>query len=326
MGAAISVSVQLHTSARHALSEKHKETDPMSATEWFSKCHQINVLDSTINYYDSAPESKTDKVVILLHGNPTSSYIWRNIVPHIQDEYRCIAPDLIGMGASGRLCQSAYRFQDHYEYIEAWINKMMLPDRVTFVCQDWGSGIAFHWCHMHPERVKAIVHTESLVMPATSWKQWPLMHKLIFRSLRTKPGEKMILKDNFFIERILPANTLRKLHEVEMNAYRQPFVVKGESRRPMLTWPREIPFISEGPYDVLKVVQDYARFMERSESIPKLFIEADPGVFSKAISETAKAWPNTRTVKVRGLHYVQEDSPKEIGHAIANFLGSVYTT
>ncbi|XP_046849944.1 coelenterazine h 2-monooxygenase-like [Xenia sp. Carnegie-2017] len=131
MGAAISVSVQLHTSARHALSEKNKATDPISATEWFSKCHQINVLDSTINYYDSAPESKTDKVVILLHGNPTSSYIWRNIVPHIQDEYRCIAPDLIGMGGSGRLCQSAYRFQDHYEYIEAWINKMMLPDRVT---------------------------------------------------------------------------------------------------------------------------------------------------------------------------------------------------
>ncbi|XP_028391043.1 coelenterazine h 2-monooxygenase-like [Dendronephthya gigantea] len=298
----------------------------MSADEWLSKCKQIPVLDSTISYYDSAPDTAGKEVVVFLHGNPTYSYIWRNITPHIEEKYRCLAPDLIGMGASGKLPESSYKFQDHYKYIEVWIDAMKLPTKITIVCHDWGSGIAFHWCHMHPERVKSLVHGESVVMPATSWKQWPMMPKLIFQNLREKPGEKLVLKKNFFIERLIPANTLRKLHRVEMDAYRQPFLEKGESRRPMVTWPKEIPFESEGPYDVLKIVQDYGRFMKQSEGIPKLFIEADPGVFSKAIAETAMSWPNTRTVKVKGLHYLQEDSPYEIGKAITEFLEEVHHT
>lgn len=297
----------------------------MTADEWFSKCRQIQVLDSVMNYYDSAPEDESaSEVVIFLHGNPTHSYIWRNIIPHIEGKFRCLAPDLIGMGASGRLPDSSYRFQDHFKYIEAWIDAMKLPTKITIVCHDWGSGLAFHWCHMHSDRIKALVHTESVVMPATSWKQWPFMPKLIFQSLRGNPGEKMVLKRNFFIERLIPANTLRKLHRVEMEAYRQPFLEKGERRRPMLTWPKEIPFESEGPYDVLKIVHDYGRFMKQTHGIPKLFIEADPGVFSKAISETAMSWPNTKCVKVKGLHYLQEDSPVEIGQAIAEFLKEVY--
>lgn len=324
MGSVLSLTVQCHTSLRHVVSHARGENSPLSAEEWFAKCSQIQVLDSTMSYYDSAPQDETSEVVIFLHGNPTYSYIWRNIIPHIEGEYRCLAPDLIGMGASGRLPECSYRFLDHYKYIEAWIDAMKLPSKITIVCHDWGSGLGFHWCHMHADRVKALIHTESVVMPATSWKQWPIMPKVIFQSLRTKPGEKMVLKRNFFIERLIPANTLRKLHRVEMEAYRQPFLEKGESRRPMLTWPKEIPFESEGPYDVLKIVQDYGRFMKQSEGIPKLFIEADPGVFSKAISETAKSWPNTRTVKVKGLHYIQEDSPVEIGQAIAEFLKQVY--
>ena len=325
MGSVISLTVQCHTSLRHAVSHTRDDSDLISADEWLKKCREINVLDSTINYYDSAPQSENSEVVVFIHGNPTYSYIWRNIVPHIEGQYRCLAPDLIGMGSSGRLPESSYRFLDHYKYIEAWIEAMKLPSKITIVCHDWGSGLAFHWCHMHPNRVKALVHAESVVMPATSWKQWPIMPKLIFRSLRGKPGEKMVLKRNFFIERLIPANTLRKLHRVEMEAYRQPYLESGESRRPMLTWPREIPFESEGPYDVLKIVQDYGCFMKQSDGIPKLFIEADPGVFSKAISETAKSWSNTKTVKVKGLHYLQEDSPVEIGQAIAEFLKEVYS-
>ena len=326
MGSLVSLTVQCHTSLRHVVSHAVEESNPISAAEWFAKCKQVKVLDSTMSYYDSAPQDEANEVVLFLHGNPMYSYIWRNIIPHIEGQYRCLAPDLIGMGASGRLPESSYRFFDQYKYIEAWIDAMKLPSKITIVCHDWGSGLAFHWCHMHPDRIKALVHSESVVMPATSWKQWPIMPKIIFRSLRTKPGEKMVLRKNFFIERLIPANTLRKLHTVEMDAYRQPFLEKGERRRPMLTWPREIPFESEGPYDVLKIVQDYGRFMKQSEGIPKLFIEADPGVFSKAISETAKSWPNTRAVKVKGLHYLQEDSPAEIGQAIADFLTEVYPT
>lgn len=320
----LSLTVQCHTSLRHLGVKTRDETNPITAQEWSEKCTQIPVLDSSITYYDSSPGSESQDVVVFLHGNPTYSYLWRNITPHIEREYRCLAPDLIGMGASGKIPGNSYRFLDHYKYIEAWIDAMDLPNKITIVCHDWGSGLAFHWCHMHPNRVKGLVHAESVVMPATSWKQWPFMPKLIFQSLRTKPGEKLILKKNFFIERLLPANTMRKLHKVELDAYRQPFLQKGESRRPMLTWPKEIPFESEGPYDVLKIVQEYGRFMRQSHGIPKLFIEADPGVFSKAILETAKSWPNTRTVKVKGLHYIQEDSPVEIGQAIAEFLKDVY--
>ena len=302
-------------------------SNPISAAEWSERCREIQVLDSTMTYYDSMPEGQSSEgeVVVFLHGNPTYSYIWRNILPHIEGGVRCLAPDLIGMGGSGRLVECSYRFLDHYQYLEAWIEAMRLPSKITIVCHDWGSGLAFHWCHMHPERVRALIHTESVVMPATSWKQWPLMPKVIFKSLRRKRGERMVLKRNFFVERLIPANTLRRLHRVEMDAYRQPFLEKGEARRTMLTWPKEIPFESEGPYDVLKIVQDYGRFMKQSHGIPKLFIEAEPGVFSKAISETAMSWPNTKKVRVKGLHYVQEDAPTEIGESIADFLKDVYS-
>ena len=332
MGSALSLTVHCHTTLRRALKQSadtHEKdpAGPITAEQWYGRCSRVDVLDSSVTYYDSSPKDDGDEVVVFLHGNPTCSYIWRNVVPYVEDGgARCLAPDLIGMGASGKSGNDSYRFVDHYRYLDAWLERMELPSKVTLVCHDWGSGLAFHWCHMHPERVRALVHMESVVMPSSSWKQWPLMPKMIFHSLRSEAGEKMVLRKNFFIERLLPANTLRKLKPVEMDAYRQPFLEKGESRRPMLTWPREIPFESEGPYDVLKIVQDYGRFMRQSTAhIPKLFIEADPGVFSKAISETALSWPNTETVKVKGLHYLQEDSATEIGESIARFLRGVYT-
>ena len=244
-------------------------------------------------------------------------------MPYIEPTARCLAPDLIGMGASGKSPANSYRFLDHYKYLEEWLERMQLPNKITLVCHDWGSALAFHWCSLYPERVRALVHMESVVMPATSWKQWPFVPKAIFRSLRSKTGEKLVLGNNFFVERMLPENTLRKLSKAEMDAYRKPFIEQGEVRRPMLTWPREIPFESEGPYDVLKIVHDYGRFMRQSAAIPKLFIQAVPGFLSKAITETALSWPNTRTVKVRGLHYIQEDSPTEVGQAIVGFLDDV---
>lgn len=330
IGSALSFAVHCHTTLKHALKPtretRNQFANPMTASVWFGQCHRVDVLDSHMSYYDSAPESNgEDEVVVFLHGNPTSSYLWRNVIPFVEGNARCLAPDLIGMGESGKSSNDSYRFIDHYRYFEAWMDRMNLPKKVTVVCHDWGSGLVFHWCHMHPDRVRALVHMESVVMPSTSWKQWPLLPKKIFQSLRSEAGEKMILKRNFFVERMLPENTIRKLKSVEMDAYRHPFLKKGECRRPMLTWPREIPFETEGPYDVLKIVHDYGRFMKQSADIPKLFIEADPGIFSKAILETALSWPNTRTVKVKGLHYIQEDSPTEIGESIATFLKEVYT-
>lgn len=331
MSSLLSFTVHCHTTLKRAfkptVTERGKgSTNLITATEWLEQCRRVDVLDSNISYYDSAPDDNGEEseVVVFLHGNPTYSYIWRNVIPPVVDNARCIAPDLIGMGASGKVPNNSYRFVDHYKYFESWMDNMNLPSRVTLVCQDWGSGLAFHWCHLHPERVKALVHMESVVMPSTSWKQWPMIPKMIFQSLRSETGDKMVLKRNFFVERMIPANTIRKLKPIEMDAYRQPFLEKGEPRRPMLTWPREIPFESEGPYDVLKIVQDYGRFMKQSGNFPKLFIEADPGIFSKAIKETALSWPNTRTVKIKGLHYIQEDSPVEVGESIATFLKEVY--
>ncbi|XP_070562421.1 coelenterazine h 2-monooxygenase-like [Ptychodera flava] len=299
-----------------------RNTSSAAGDEWFSKCRSVRVLDSEMNYYDSAPPQAEFKrnAVVFLHGNPTSSFLWRNVIPHVEGVARCLAPDLIGMGKSAKLPSHSYRFVDHYRYLSAWMEAVGLPEKVTIVCHDWGSGLGLHWCHQHQQRVQAIVHMESIVAVVKSWDSFPEIARNIFQGMRSENGEEIVLKKNMFVERLLPGAIIRELSEDEMNAYRMPFLDEGESRRPTLTWPREIPVRTEGPQDVVDIVDAYSSWLAQSKDIPKLYIHAQPGFFSGYIKAVTKNWPNHRVVTVKGLHFVQEDSPKEIGTAIEEFL------
>jgi haloalkane dehalogenase len=260
----------------------------------------------------------TGPPVVFLHGNPTSSYLWRNVIPHVSPRARCLAPDLIGMGESGKAPVGSYRFVDHARYLDAWFDAVGLTREVTLVVHDWGSALGFHWARRHPERVAGLVYMEAIVRPLT-WAEWPENARAIFQGMRSPAGEGIVLEKNAFVERILPASILRTLSAEEMAAYRRPFHEPGESRRPVLTWPREIPIDGE-PADVVAIVDAYAAWLAASP-VPKLFVDADPGsILVGAQREFCRQWPNQDEVTVRGLHFVQEDSPAEIGRAIAGFL------
>lgn len=278
---------------------------------------RVRVLDSEMAYVEAGGGDP----VVFLHGNPTSSYLWRNVVPGVTGQGRCLAPDLIGMGDSGKAPGGSYRFADHARYLDAWFEALGLVRRVTLVVHDWGSALGFHWAARHPERVRALVYMEAIVRPL-AWAEWPDNARGIFQAMRSTAGESLILDKNVFVERILPASVVRRLGDDEMRAYRRPWLEAGESRRPMLTWPREIPLDGE-PADVAAVVDAYARWLSAS-ALPKLFVNADPGsILVGAQREFCRAWPNQREVTVPGLHFVQEDSPADIGAAIARFLGEI---
>jgi len=275
---------------------------------------RVKVLDTEMAYVDTG---RGDPIVFL-HGNPTSSYLWRNVIPHLEPYGRCLAPDLVGMGASGRTPRGSYRFVDHAAYLDAWFDALGLIRNVTLVGHDWGSALGFHWAQCHPERVAAIAYMEGIVRPLT-WEEWPERARPIFQALRSPAGEEMVLEKNLFVERILPASILRRLADEEMAEYRRPFLEPGESRRPTLQWPREIPISSE-PADVVAIVEQYAQWLSVSP-LPKLFVNADPGtILVGAQRESCRRWPNQDEVTVKGLHFIQEDSPTEIGQAIAAWM------
>ena len=275
---------------------------------------RVAVLDSEMAYVDTGAGDP----VVLLHGNPTSSYLWRNVIPHLEGSGRCLAPDLIGMGQSGKAPSGSYRFADHTRYLDAWFEALGLVGNVALVGHDWGSALAFHWAHRHRERVRAIVYMEAIVMPL-GWDEWPEAARDIFQALRSPAGEAMVLEKNIFVERILPASVMRKLTDEEMAVYRRPYLEPGESRRPTLTWPREIPIDGE-PKDVVDIVESYGRWLAQSE-LPKLFVNAQPGVILTGRQRAfCRSWPNQREVTVEGSHFLQEDSPHEIGQAVADFL------
>ena len=255
--------------------------------------------------------------IVFLHGNPTSSFLWRNIIPHLSAGARCLAPDLIGMGDSGKSSSGEYRFIDHAKHLDAWFDALGLKQKVTLVIHDWGSSLGFYWAHRHPEAVKGLAYMEAIVRPL-KFEDWNPQVANLFKALRSPAGDEMILQKNVFIERILPGSVLRKLTDEEMTTYRKPYVEPGESRRPTLTWPRQIPFEGE-PADVNKIVDDYSKWLAQS-AIPKLFINADPGaILIGAQREFCRTWPNQREVSVKGSHFIQEDSPHEIGTAIAEW-------
>ncbi len=259
--------------------------------------------------------------IVLLHGNPTSSYLWRDVIPELATLGRCIAPDLIGMGDSEKLEPSGperYTFVEHRKYLDALLETLHVDNNVALVIHDWGSALGFDWARRHPEKVRGIAYMEAIVRPVT-WAEWPDSARNIFQAFRSPAGEELILQKNVFVERVLPASILRKLNDEEMEEYRRPFAEAGEGRRPTLTWPRQIPVDGE-PEDVVKIAQAYADWLKTSP-IPKLFINADPGsILIGAQREFCRSWPNQSEVTVPGLHFIQEDSGAEIGRVIANWL------
>ena len=287
-------------------------SDPIPAADPYPR-RRVRVLDSEMAYVDVGAGDPA----VFLHGNPTSSYLWRNVIPHVESVGRCLAPDLIGMGDSGRAPAGSYRFVDHARYLDAWFEALGLT-RVTLVVHDWGSALGFHWARRHPERVRGIAYMEALVRPVT-WEEWPEVARQVFQAMRSPAGEEMVLTKNVFVERILPRSVLRGLGEVEMAVYRRPYLEPGESRRPTLTWPRQIPIEGE-PADVVAIADAYSRWLATSD-VPKLFVNADPGVILTGPQrEFCRRWPNQREITVRGSHFVQEDSPHEIGRALAEFV------
>ena len=258
--------------------------------------------------------------IIFQHGNPTSSYLWRNIMPHLADQGRCIAVDLIGMGDSDKLDNSGpdrYTLLEHRTYWDAALEAIGVENNVTFVIHDWGSALGFDWANRHRESVMGIAYMEAIVMPVT-WDQWPDAARGVFQGFRSPAGEEMALDKNVFVEKVLPGSIIRELSDEEMSIYRKPFAEQGEDRRPTLTWPRQIP-IEGTPVEVVALVSSYADWLSQSD-VPKLFVNAEPGaILIGEQREFCRSWPNQEEVTVKGNHFLQEDSPDEIGKAIAEW-------
>ena len=262
--------------------------------------------------------------IVFQHGNPTSSYLWRNIIPILKDHGRCIAVDLIGMGDSEKLNNSnsnSYRYIEHRDYLfKAW-NTLGINKNVTLVIHDWGSALGFDWAYQHPDSILGIAYMEAIVRPLT-WDEWPELARNIFKGFRSSSGEELILEKNMFIEGVLPNSIIRNLSEEEMAVYRKPFINPGEDRRPTLSWPREIP-IDGNPENVVEIVSRYAKWLENSD-VPKLFINADPGsILVGKQREYCQTWKNQIEVTVKGRHFLQEDSPNEIGESIRKWRQSL---
>lgn len=260
--------------------------------------------------------------IVLLHGNPTSSYLWRDVMPQLAGLGRVIAPDLIGHGDSDKLPASdgpgRYTLEGTYELLAAQLAALGADQRVTLVLHDWGSALGFHWARLHPQQVRGIAYMEAIVMPLPSWDDWPEKARGIFQGFRSAKGEDLVLERNLFIEGVLPNSILRKLSDEEMAAYRAPFA-QEEDRQPMLNWPRQIPIAGEPP-NVVALVQQYAQWLSTS-SVPKLFVNADPGsILVGTQREFCRSWPNQQEVTVPGVHFIQEDSGVAIGQAVAAWL------
>jgi len=288
----------------------------ISAKERYTK-KKADVFGSKMTYVEVGQGDP----IVFLHGNPTSSYLWRNVIPHVETLGRCIAPDLIGMGDSDKLTPSGpdrYTFVEHRRYLGALLEQLGVRSKVTLVIHDWGSALGFDWANRHRDAMKGIAYMEAVVQPV-SWDDWPKAVKPVFQALRSPAGESMILEHNVFIEQVLTGAIARKLTDEEMDVYRRPYREPGESRRPTLTWPRQIPIDGE-PKDVVEIVSAYAEWLKSSE-VPKLFIDADPGAILRGkVRDFCRSWPNQKQVTVKGIHFVQEDSPDEIGTAIADWL------
>jgi haloalkane dehalogenase len=288
--------------------------NPIS-TEDISYRKYVPVLGTQMAFVDVS----TGDPIVFLHGNPTPSYLWRNIIPRLLPLGRCLAPDYVGMGNSGPAPDGRYRFTDHQRYLDAWFEAVGIDRNVILVVHDWGSALGFSWAQRHPDRIKAIVYMEGIVRPFRSWDEWPDATRAFFQAQRSAKGEELILQKNLFIEYLLP---LRNIAPEAMEVYRRYYRNPGPSRLTMLAWTRDLPIVGE-PADVVKIVDSYARWLSKSP-IPKLFIDAEPaGFLIGAQREFCRAWPNQQVVTVQGSHFLQEDSPDEVGQATARFVSKV---
>jgi haloalkane dehalogenase len=291
----------------------------ISAEERYEK-KRASVMGRSMAYV----EAGRGDPVVFLHGNPTSSYLWRNVMPHLEGLGRLIAPDLIGMGDSDKLPGSgagSYRFVEHRAYLDALLTELGVASNVAFVVHDWGSALGFDWANRNRNAVKGIAYMEAIVQPV-SWEDWPPPVRPLFQAFRSPAGEAMVLEQNVFVEQVLPGAVLRKLGEAEMAIYRRPYLEPGEGRRPTLTWPREIPVEGE-PADVVEIVRGYGEWLAQSD-LPKLFVNAEPGAILRGRPrEFCRGWPNQQEVTVKGSHFIQEDSPDEIGQAVAEWLRGI---
>ena len=278
---------------------------------------RVRVLDTEMSFVDTG----VGDPIVFLHGNPTSSFLWRNIIPYAEEFGRCLAPDLIGMGQSGGSPTHAYRFFDHAHYLDAWFDHLELNRNIVLVLHHWGSALGFYWAFRHRQQIQAIVYMEAIVLPRT-WDDFPNGRDAMFRALRSDQGEHLVLDENFFIEVVLPKSIIRKLSDDEMASYRAPFLNR-EARLPTLVWPRELP-IDGVPVDVVGIVERYGHWLAGSEDLPKLFINADPGAqIVGRIRDFCRRWPNQQEVTVPGIHFIQEDSPDLIGTAIRTFVATI---
>lgn len=283
----------------------------------FAEKKFIEIKGRRMAYID---EGEGDPIVFQ-HGNPTSSYLWRNIMPYCRGLGRLIACDLIGMGDSEKLPHSgpgSYSYLEQRSFLFALWEELKLKQNVVLVLHDWGSVLGFDWANQHRSRVQGIVHMEALAIPF-KWHEFEPYVRDLFRALRSDAGEELILKNNVFVEKVLPGGIFRKLSDAEMQEYRRPFMNEGEDRRPTLSFPRQIPLDGE-PEDVARVVADFGNWLQQSP-VPKLWIHGNPGaVENDAMRTFCSTWPNQKEITVKGKHFVQEDSPHEIGEAIAGFV------
>jgi haloalkane dehalogenase len=288
-------------------------------TSEFSRRKRFHGIDGRRMAY--IEEGEGDPIVFL-HGNPTSSYLWRNVMPYLRGRGRLIAPDLIGMGDSDKLEPSGpgrYSFAEHRHYLFALLDALGVRERVTLVIHDWGSALGFDWARQHPQALKGIAFMEAIVAPMDSWQEFPEPIRPVFQAFRSPQGEAMVLEQNMFVEQILPGAILRKLGEDEMAEYRRPFLQPGEARRPTLSWPRQLPIEGQPP-EVVETARTYAEWLGRSP-VPKLFVNAEPGALVRGrLRELVRTWPALEEVTVPGIHFVQEDSAEAIGRAIAGWL------
>ncbi len=283
--------------------------------------HFQEVDGKRIAYLD---EGEGDPIV-LLHGNPTSSYLWRNVVPELTGKGRVIVPDLIGQGDSEKLPASEgpgrYTFLVAYQYLDGLLAALGVTERVTLVIHDWGSSLGFYWAQQHPDSLRGIAYMEGIVRPV-EWEEWPEAARGIFQGFRSEKGEDLVLERNMFIEGVLPSAIIRDLTEEEMDHYRAPFSTPDD-RQPTLNWPRQIPISGEPP-EMVELVAGYGAWLETTNNLPKLFINAEPGsILTGKQREYCRSWPNQREVTVKGAHFVQEDSPVEIGQAVAAWLDDI---
>lgn len=287
-------------------------------TDWAARKQMTDVLDRKMAHV----EQGEGHPILFLHGNPTSSFLWRDVMAAMPGAGRLVAPDLIGCGDSDKLPDSGpdrYTIAEHAKYLDAWIEAVIPDGQITLVIHDWGGALGFNWARRHADRVAGIAYMETIVRPMDMATEWPEPVRELFGALRSPAGETMILEKNVFVERILPGSILRDLSEDEMTEYRRPFAEPGEGRRPTLTFPRQIPLSGE-PADVVEMAQAYHDWLLTTD-FPKLFVNAEPGaILIGPMRDTARSFPNQTEVTVKGSHFIQEDSGAQIGKAIAGWM------